>query len=406
MKKDTCFLIVCIPALVAALPTTGRAQALSTAEANVINAEKKVQAAKDALEKADDAFNDAAEEAFGAEGFAQDLIAQYQTAITDAKKAEAFASAKAAKAYQKLLAAAVLPGAVPVEEYETFEALLEVVIAKENDVETAENTFYDKVESFLHDIQKQLDPDQATVVDKLNLARADLARAERELSDALDAAEAEAKKAEEEAKKAKAKQKKSILEKLFPGGTVPNLFSSGEFQFNIFGLGGTGHGEHDVTETRMHEETVTHVETELVDVPGVGLVEQDVVREETVTRTEQHTRNDAPIQGGFGGAGAEAKYFVTRNIGLGLAGEWIEGEGSLGVAEATATARFPRGTNAPYVFGGAGAQFGDRTRAVGSLGAGIEHRFSPHFGAFIDGSWMFSDHENAAVFRAGFSLVR
>jgi hypothetical protein len=50
-------------------------------------------------------------------------------------------------------------------------------------------------------------------------------------------------------------------------------------------------------------------------------------------------------------------------------------------------------------------QFGGRTEAVGELGGGIEHRFSPGAGIFVDAAWMFSEHENAAVFRAGLSLI-
>ena len=37
----------------------------------------------------------------------------------------------------------------------------------------------------------------------------------------------------------------------------------------------------------------------------------------------------------------------------------------------TVTARFPVGPCAPYVFGGAGVQFGDGTQAVGKLGGDL-----------------------------------
>ena len=188
-------------------------------------------------------------------------------------------------------------------------------------------------------------------------------------------------------------------------------FRAGEVQWNLYGLGGTGHGEHLVTDTKtvVRTETVSTTEPALVDVPGIpGLVTRDVTttREMKVKHTERHTRNAAALQGGFGGAGAEAKYFVTRNIGLGLEGDWLDGESSIGTAMGTMTARFPVGPCAPYVFGGAGVQFGDGTQAVGKLGGGLEHRFSPQTGVFVDAAWMFSDHENAAVFRAGLSLIR
>lgn len=70
-------------------------------------------------------------------------------------------------------------------------------------------------------------------------------------------------------------------------------------------------------------------------------------------------------------------------------------DSSIGTAMATMTVRFPKGSNAPYLFAGGGVQFGGRTQAVGEIGGGIEHRFSPHSGIFADAAWMFSEHENA-----------
>ena len=48
---------------------------------------------------------------------------------------------------------------------------------------------------------------------------------------------------------------------------------------------------------------------------------------------------------------------------------------------------------------------GDRAQAVGKVGGGIEHRFTPRKGIFADAAWMFSEHENAAVFRVGMSFA-
>ena len=73
---------------------------------------------------------------------------------------------------------------------------------------------------------------------------------------------------------------------------------------------------------------------------------------------------------------------------------------------ATLSARLPFGSNAGYAFGGIGAEFGDRAMAVGTLGGGVEHRFSASVGFFTDAAWQFSEHENAAVFRAGLRIVR
>ena len=200
--------------------------------------------------------------------------------------------------------------------------------------------------------------------------------------------------------------------------TASTFFRTGEVELNLFGVGGFGHGEQTVTDeqtvkhTATVSETTTVPETVLKDIPGIpGLtpVQEDVpvtTKHDVTTKTTvKHTRNAAAIQGGFGGLGAEAKVFVTQNIGVGLEGDWIDGDSSIGTTMATVTARLPMGSNAPYVFGGAGVQFGDRTQAVGELGGGIEHRFTPNFGAFVDAGWMFGSHENAAVFRAGISII-
>lgn len=182
------------------------------------------------------------------------------------------------------------------------------------------------------------------------------------------------------------------------------LFCAGEVQLNFYALGGTGHGEHDETETHTKTETISETHSEPV-INGPRLATHEVTTTHDVTTKHKTHKNNAPIQGGFGGAGAEAKVFVTRNIGLGLEGDWLAAENSIGAVMGTVTARFPMGSNAPYVFGGAGVQFGDQTKAVGKLGGGIEHRFSPHTGVFVDAGWMFTDHENAAIFRGGITLI-
>jgi hypothetical protein len=200
--------------------------------------------------------------------------------------------------------------------------------------------------------------------------------------------------------------------------TAPLFYRTGEVDLIAFGVGGVGHGEQTVTDeqtvthTKSVSETTTVPETVLKDIPGIpGLtpvtVDEPVTTKHNVTTKEtvKHTRNVAAIQGGFGGMGAEAKVFVTQNIGLGVEGEWLDGQSSIGTTMGTLTARFPMGSNAPYVLGGAGVQFGDRTQAVGELGGGVEHRFTPNVGVFVDGGWMFGSRENAAVFRLGISIV-
>jgi len=183
-------------------------------------------------------------------------------------------------------------------------------------------------------------------------------------------------------------------------GTGGPLFRTGEVQLLAYGIGGSGHGtrNEDIPGTG----TVATTRTTLVDLPqNPGLTAVTT----TVPGTPAKMRNVAPLQGGFGGAGVEARYFVTQNVGLGVEGDWIGGEKSLGVVMGTVTARFPMGSNAPYLFAGGGVQFDGRTQAVGKVGGGIEHRFSPHCGIFADVAWMTSEHENATVCRAGMVMA-
>jgi hypothetical protein len=87
------------------------------------------------------------------------------------------------------------------------------------------------------------------------------------------------------------------------------------------------------------------------------------------------------------GAGVGLSYFITRNIGIGAE---AYSENTTGVfvdsASANLILRLPLGQSgfAPYVFGGGGHQF-DRVKVwFGQAGAGMEYRFCPHVGVFVD----------------------
>ena len=57
---------------------------------------------------------------------------------------------------------------------------------------------------------------------------------------------------------------------------------------------------------------------------------------------------------------------------------------------------------APYVFGGGGYQFEEVRQSFGQGGVGLEFRFCKHFGAFVDGRWIFAPHtDDSALARAG-----
>lgn len=87
------------------------------------------------------------------------------------------------------------------------------------------------------------------------------------------------------------------------------------------------------------------------------------------------------------GAGAGINYFITRNIGMGAeaysentSGQFIDS------ASANMILRFPLGQSglAPYAFGGGGRHFDTLKAWFGQGGAGVEYRFTPHVGVFID----------------------
>jgi len=94
------------------------------------------------------------------------------------------------------------------------------------------------------------------------------------------------------------------------------------------------------------------------------------------------------------GAGAGINYFITRNIGIG--GEAYS-ENTTGVfvdsASANLTLRIPLGQSgfAPYVFGGGGRHFDNLKEWFGQAGAGMEYRFTPHVGIFIDARGVLPD---------------
>ena len=87
------------------------------------------------------------------------------------------------------------------------------------------------------------------------------------------------------------------------------------------------------------------------------------------------------------GAGLGLNYFFTRYLGLD-AGAYSENGNAAFVDSASADLilRFPIVDSgfAPYVLGGAGYRFDDVTAWFGQFGAGLEYRFTPHWGVFLD----------------------
>jgi len=87
------------------------------------------------------------------------------------------------------------------------------------------------------------------------------------------------------------------------------------------------------------------------------------------------------------GVGAGVNYFITRNIGIGAEAYSENTTGAfIDSASANLILRLPLGQSgfAPYAFGGGGYQFDMAQLWFGQFGAGMEYRFTPHVGLFID----------------------
>lgn len=107
------------------------------------------------------------------------------------------------------------------------------------------------------------------------------------------------------------------------------------------------------------------------------------------------------------GAGAGANFFFCRYLGIGgefytadVAGPWVaSASGNL-----IARLPIPHTPIAPYVFGGGGHDF-DGQQSFGQAGGGIEVRFTPHIGVFVDARYVFAEESSDyGVGRAGLRL--
>jgi hypothetical protein len=87
------------------------------------------------------------------------------------------------------------------------------------------------------------------------------------------------------------------------------------------------------------------------------------------------------------GAGAGLNYFITRNVGIGADAYSEDARGTaIDSASTSLIFRCPMGQSgfAPYAFGGGGYHFEQVRTWFAQAGVGMEYRFTPHVGAFID----------------------
>ena len=91
------------------------------------------------------------------------------------------------------------------------------------------------------------------------------------------------------------------------------------------------------------------------------------------------------------GVGAGVNYFVTQHVGIGADAYSENTSGAfIDSASANLLLRLPLGQSgfSPYAYGGGGHQFDMVHAWFAQAGAGLEYRFCPHLGAFIDARWV------------------
>jgi len=108
---------------------------------------------------------------------------------------------------------------------------------------------------------------------------------------------------------------------------------------------------------------------------------------------------DGRLSDDFGG-GIGANYFITRHFGLGVDGYWWDGDQVsnewVSSFSGSAILRMPidRLHLAPYVMGGVGGHFSGVEQLSFHGGGGLEYRFSPRMGTFVDGRYVFTEDTN------------
>lgn len=115
-----------------------------------------------------------------------------------------------------------------------------------------------------------------------------------------------------------------------------------------------------------------------VDVFGSGSVSRYTIDHVSRARVRQNTRL---------GAGAGVNYFFTQNLGIGADAYSEDTKGStIDSSSVSFIYRCPLGQSgfAPYAFGGGGRHFENVRTWFAQAGVGMEYRFSPHVGMFLD----------------------
>mgnify|MGYP001551928167 CR=1 FL=1 len=121
--------------------------------------------------------------------------------------------------------------------------------------------------------------------------------------------------------------------------------------------------------------------------------------------TINHPSNARVRQNTEFGVGAGLNYFATRNFGIGAEAYSENTSGPfIDSVSANLLLRLPLGQSgfAPYAYGGGGHQFDMVQAWFAQAGAGLEYRFCPHVGLFLDARWVLPNETRYyGVARAG-----
>ena len=118
---------------------------------------------------------------------------------------------------------------------------------------------------------------------------------------------------------------------------------------------------------------------------GSGTVGEDTLQHPSTRRVERDGRL---------GLGAGVSYFFCRYVGFeGYAYTESTSHAFVDNAGGDLVVRVPIGNTglAPYVFGGAGRQFDPVVQWTADAGGGLEWRFAPHVGIFVDARYVWAD---------------
>jgi hypothetical protein len=137
-----------------------------------------------------------------------------------------------------------------------------------------------------------------------------------------------------------------------------------------------------------------------VDVFGTAALGEYTIDNPSASRVKHNTRM---------GAGAGVNCFFTRYLGIGADAYSENTTGAfIDSSSANLILRLPLGQSgfAPYAFGGGGHQFDLARASFAQVGAGMEYRFTPNIGTFVDARWVVPDRtRNYGVGRLGLRLA-